>query len=202
MAFDITNLRKVYQSPGFDGYVYTSSDDSWATIVTAGYFNNTDDDLNLAAGDRLEIKASDTEGVVKVSAVSSGSVTVETVSTPAVIEALTGTSSATTSIPVKGFVTVSPVAAADAFQLEGAPVPGEKLDIVNISATTSAIALVLGATTSTVVFEYGVMSGGNALQIKYGGGVSLLGVSATEMRIMGIPMLQSASSLTQNVTSS
>lgn len=54
---------------------YDSATDTLATINTAGYFNNTDDNLRMAVGDLIMVVASDTTATLKVESISSGAVT-------------------------------------------------------------------------------------------------------------------------------
>jgi len=58
---------------------YDSSTDTLATINTAGYFNNSDDNLRMAVGDLIMVVASDATATLKVDSISSGAVTTSTV---------------------------------------------------------------------------------------------------------------------------
>lgn len=75
MAFVAKDLLSMGGRDGFIVYSYVSSSDTIATINTAGYFNNTDDNVNLQAGDMILAKGSDGEQWLNVTSVSSGSVT-------------------------------------------------------------------------------------------------------------------------------
>jgi hypothetical protein len=74
MAFVTNDLLSMGGKEGFIIYSY-SSDDAIATINTAGYFNNIDDNVNLQAGDMILAKGSDGEQWLNVVSVSSGAVT-------------------------------------------------------------------------------------------------------------------------------
>lgn len=77
MAYSSGNLSLLTGAPGDLVYKYDSGSDTMATVITAGYFNNADDNLNLVVDDRIMVDATDGNMWVKVSAVSSGSVTVQ-----------------------------------------------------------------------------------------------------------------------------
>ena len=51
MAYTAGGLTLMNHGNGFSHYRYDILTDSHATIDTDGYFNNADDDLNLAVGD-------------------------------------------------------------------------------------------------------------------------------------------------------
>ncbi len=54
MAFVASNFQNQNSmSPGLGTYIYKSDTDTQATVMASGYFNNTDDFLNLAADDRI-----------------------------------------------------------------------------------------------------------------------------------------------------
>ena len=54
MSFDKTNLTLLSQGNGFGHYRYDTLD-THADMDTAGYFNNTDDEINLAIGDIVDV---------------------------------------------------------------------------------------------------------------------------------------------------
>ena len=76
MAFDYTNFyNKNSMPPGFAKYVYKSDTDTRATVEAAGYFNNEDDLLNLAADDEIQVIGDQGGYTLKVVSISSGAVT-------------------------------------------------------------------------------------------------------------------------------
>ena len=79
MAFTFQDLHLRAGAPGDLTYTYnattTGASDALAEILVAGYFNNTDDDTNLAVDDLIFCSCTDGNMTVRVSAVSSGSVT-------------------------------------------------------------------------------------------------------------------------------
>lgn len=200
MAYSDGNLTTLgLAANGFTFYRYDAGDDTFATASAAGYFNNTDDDIELKANDWVILDCSDTVGMVQVLSVSSaGDVSFTTPGNPSVILAYT-TSVAT--LPTQGVLTVAPASAGILYQLAGDPVAGQSLEIFNISATTSATAIIFAATSSVVKFSYGLATGGATLTLLYQAGVKLRAVSATEYRIMEVSTLQPASSLANVIPS-
>lgn len=76
MAFDSSNLVLLASGPnGQLLYAYEAGSDSMATVAAAGYFNNSDDDLNLTVNDKIEAACSDGDVTLRVESLSSGSVT-------------------------------------------------------------------------------------------------------------------------------
>lgn len=61
--------------PGSSVYHHDAGDDTMATVAAAGYFNNTDDNLNLAVDDVILSICSDGDMFHRVVSLSSGSVT-------------------------------------------------------------------------------------------------------------------------------
>lgn len=77
MAYTAGNLHLRAGAPGDLTYTYDATSDTLATVVAAGYFNNDDDDLNMVAEDLIFVQATDGNCWLRVSAVSSGSVTTQ-----------------------------------------------------------------------------------------------------------------------------
>lgn len=77
MAFTVATLQLRGGAAGALQYVYTNTSDAMATVAASGYFNNTTYLSNFVAGDLLFCVLSDGNMWVRVSAVSSGAVTVQ-----------------------------------------------------------------------------------------------------------------------------
>lgn len=79
MAYTAGNLHLRAGAPGSVFYHYNATSsgasDALAELLVAGYFNNTDDNLNLTVGDTIWCRCTDGYMNVIVSAISSGSVT-------------------------------------------------------------------------------------------------------------------------------
>ena len=71
MAYTAGNLHLRAGAPGDLTYTYDAASDTMATVITSGYFNNTDDDLNLVADDLIFCQCTDGNMWLRVSAVSS-----------------------------------------------------------------------------------------------------------------------------------
>ncbi len=77
MAYAADTLALRSGAPGSLDYYHDAGSDTMATVFTAGYFNNSDDDLNLTVDDLIFSQCSDGDFWHKVSALSSGSVTTQ-----------------------------------------------------------------------------------------------------------------------------
>lgn len=78
MAFTTSNLYNVYSgAPGFGIYIYKSDTDTRETVMASGYFNNSDDNQNLAADDMIYVVGDQGGYCLRVDTVSSGVVTTE-----------------------------------------------------------------------------------------------------------------------------
>jgi hypothetical protein len=77
MAYTAGNLHLRAGAPGDLTYTYDAGSDTLATVLVAGYFNNTDDNLVLTVDDLLFVQAGDGNCWARVSGVSSGSVTLQ-----------------------------------------------------------------------------------------------------------------------------
>src|SRR3990167_299371 len=77
MAYTEGALHLRAGAPGDLTYTYDAGSDALATVLTAGYFNNTDDLLNLTVDDLIFIQAGDGNCCARVSAITSGSVTLQ-----------------------------------------------------------------------------------------------------------------------------
>jgi hypothetical protein len=78
MAYSASNLYN--HGTGYPGnayYTYKSDTDTRQTVMTAGYFNNSDDDLNLTADDTIFVVGDQGGYTLRVDAVTSGSVATE-----------------------------------------------------------------------------------------------------------------------------
>lgn len=77
MAFANADLVLLAHGNGKKLYYHdaSASSDAIATVRAAGYYNNSDDSLNLAAKDMILVNASDGEVLLEVASISSGSVT-------------------------------------------------------------------------------------------------------------------------------
>ncbi len=77
MAYTAGNLHLRAGAPGDLTYTYDAAADTLSTVLVAGYFNNDDDNLNLTVDDLIFVQATDGNMWLRVSAISSGSVTTQ-----------------------------------------------------------------------------------------------------------------------------
>src|SRR3990167_9985291 len=77
MAYTAGGLHLRAGAPGDLMYTYDAGSDSMFTVATAGYFNNTDDDLNLTVDDIIFCDCTDGNMWLQVASISSGSVTTQ-----------------------------------------------------------------------------------------------------------------------------
>ena len=99
MAFSVANL---YQTdgmpPGFARYIYKSDTDTRETVMASGYFNNSDDVVNLAADDQIAVTGDKGGYTMRVDTVSAaGVVTTEMVGQSAWIPVRIASAADTTS---------------------------------------------------------------------------------------------------------
>ncbi|KKN52501.1 hypothetical protein LCGC14_0611900 [marine sediment metagenome] len=139
MAYTAGNLHLRAGAPGDLTYTYDATADTLATVATAGYFNNTDDDLNFVADDLIFVQAGDGNMWLRVSAISSGSVTTQfaggnmPVQTPA-----TGTAAAhSTEVFVGQYEIGTSISSASRFILP-IPYPGAEMMFRKVDSGTAA----------------------------------------------------------------
>lgn len=150
MAFAFATLyQQGSNPPGSALYVYRTADDSRATVEVAGYFNNTDDDQVFAAGDVIFVYATDGFMAIRVSAVSSGSVTTQALNITGPRQLSDNTSTATDTLGY-GHTEIGTGSASKYFI--PAPFPGAmfELYIGATAGTATSIELVTAATAQTI----------------------------------------------------
>lgn len=176
MAFDTAKFSLIGHGRGNKYYLHDAGSDSMATVATAGYFNNTDDNLNLAADDVILSICSDGDMWHRVSAVSSGSVTTQPMSGEGPWRGVVGSASAALSVGVNEIGTGT----ATAFTLP-TPYVGARMRVFQAGSATGGISVATDATTVT-------LNGQGDRTITFdaeGDNVSLLGVSTTRWAILG-----------------
>jgi hypothetical protein len=161
--------------PGSSVYHHDAGDDTMATVAAAGYFNNTDDNLNLAVDDMIVSTCSDGDMMLKVSAVSSGSVTTQRVGNEGEWNGAFGSASVTI-----GYGVSELTGTATNFLLP-APYPGAKVTVIK-SGTADASAVFVTDATSTTLDAAGDRNIGVDAQYE---NFSLLGVSTSRWVVVG-----------------
>lgn len=172
MAYTAGNLSLRPGAPGELFYYYDAGSDTMATVAVAGYFNNTDDNLNLAVDDCIFCQCTDGDLWVRVSAISSGSVTVQAMSLDGPWHGVIGSVSASITVPG---ITELGTGTATAHSLGGAPYIGAKVTITKSGTATGGVTIVTNATTVTID-----AAGDRTITMNgKGQSVTLLGVSTT-----------------------
>ena len=164
-------------APGNAVYYHDAGSDTMATVAASGYFNNSDDNLNLTVDDIIFSQCGDGDFWHKVSAVSSGTVTTQLVSGegPWNGDKSTGTGGN----PLKVGVSELGTGTATDFGTP-TPYPGAKVTAFQSGTGTNHT---LSVSSSGVTFNE---KGDTTITITgIGGGVSLLGVSTTAWAVVG-----------------
>ena len=177
MAYTANTLvANASAAPGNQVYFHDAGSDSMATVLTAGYFNNTDDNLNFAVDDVIYSNCSDGDVWHRVSAVSSGSVTTQVVSGEGPWNDDKSTASQAFSVGISELGTGT----ATAFVLP-TPYPGAKVTVFQSGTATvktiavSSSGVTIDDTGSTTI----TLTGSETAN------VTLLGVSTTRWAIIG-----------------
>lgn len=172
MAYAANTLVLLASGPnGQLTYSHDAGSDTMATVFTAGYFNNTDDDLNLGFDDVVFSICADGHFSHIVSAVSSGSVTTQTVGDRGPFNGDFSTGASTPTIP-HGLNEMGTGTCTS--YLTQTPYPGSYLQIYQSGSATGAV---VNVSSSGVTFdEKGSTS---FVFTTVGGSIELLGVSTT-----------------------
>lgn len=151
MAFTAANLHLLAGAPGDLSYTYDAGADTMATVAAAGYFNNTDDNLNLTADDRIWCQCADGNMTLRVSAISSGSVTCQFAGGNLPIQTFsTGTAAALNTFSV-GFYEVGTSIATASRNVLPTPYPGAEVQVRKVDSGTQVFSFDAGGSGGTGV---------------------------------------------------
>jgi len=174
MAFVNSDLVLLAHGNDKKLFYYSSTSDSLATIYAAGYFNNTDDDIRMSAGDMLSVKGSDGVATLEVTAVSSGSVSTREIGGG---NSVINTGSTTTTLAETGIVKLTGTTIGT-HNLTSSPAAGGRVTILNAGVAAHVITttgtLMIGSTGADTVTLGGI-----------GSGIELLAASTTQYLIVG-----------------
>jgi hypothetical protein len=191
MAYTAGNLHLRAGAPGDLSYTYDAGSDTLATVLTAGYFNNTDDDLVLTVDDLIFVQATDGNCWARVSAVSSGSVTLQFAGGNLPIQtAATGTAAERASLLIGFYEIGSATAAGDCTASRyvlPTPYPGAEVQVRRTDSGTLGRSFDAGgsATGETGITFDGV--GNRRITLtREGEGFHVVGSSTTRWRIVGL----------------
>ncbi len=187
MAYTAGNLHLRAAAPGEQTYIYNATtngaSDTLAEILIAGYFNNSDDDLNLVVDDMIHCRATDGNMMVRVSAVSSGSVTCQFAGgnlppqTPS-----TGTGGSDARLLVGDYEIASSLSTATHYMLP-TPYPGAEVRVNIQSSGTEILHFDCGGATNVV---FNARGDRRIRLLEDGEFFHVVGVSTTRWRIAGI----------------
>lgn len=184
MAYTAGSLHLRAGAPGDLMYKYDAGDDTMATVVASGYFNNTDDNLALVVDDLIFADCTDGTMLLKVSAVSSGTVTTQRIDGNLPIQTwATGTGAAADQALSVGFYEIgTSIATATAGWLP-VPYPGAEVVFRKIGSGTQLMEIDAGSGATAITFD----GTNRRITLGYeGDGFHLVGSSTTRWRIMNL----------------
>jgi len=204
MAYTAGNLSLMTGAVGDLCYKYDAGSDTMATVIADGYFNNDDDDLNLAVDDRILCDCTDGNMWLKVASVTSDYVVTQFAGGDLPIQTFaTGTADALALMEYGHYEVGTSIATASRAVL---PVPyaGAEMVIVKVDSGSQVFSFDAGASASDVaVGGSGNAGGGTGITYDSVGNrriqlqtemdmVHLKGVSSTRWRIYGANINASA----------
>lgn len=183
MAFDVTNLHLRAGAPGDLTYTYDAGSDTMATVNTAGYFNNTDDNVNLIAEDRIWCQCSDGNMWLRVTSVAAaGAVTTQFAGGNLPIQTFaTGTEAALVTLEV-GYYEAGTVVATATRAVLPTPYPGAEVIVRKVGSGTQSQTFDAGGSGATsIVYD---AEGNRRITLRLEGeGFHVVGSSTTRWRI-------------------
>lgn len=146
-----TLVANASAAPGNQIYYHDAVADTMATVLAAGYFNNSDDNLNFAVDDLIFSQCTDGDMWHKVSALSSGSVTTQLVSGEGPYNGVIGTASVALSVGITELGTGTATAFALPTPYIGAKVTVIQMGTLARTVTVSTSGVTLNGQGSTIV---------------------------------------------------
>lgn len=150
MAYTAGNLHLRTGAVGDLTYTYDAGSDTMATVAAAGYFNNSDDDLNLAADDLIWCQCTDGNMWLRVASATSGYVVTQYAGGNLPIQTFaTGTAAALNLLSVGYYEAGTSIATASRNVL---PVPyaGAEVIVRKVDSGTQAFTFEAGASASNI----------------------------------------------------
>lgn len=185
MAYAANTLHLRPGAAGNLAYIHDAGSDTMATVLTAGYFNNTDDDLNLVAEDLIWSQCGDGNMWHRVSAVSSGSVTTQFAGGDLPIQThSTGTAAALNTLSV-GFYEVGTSIATATRNVLPTPYPGARVLVRKVDSGTEVFAFDAGGSGATTITYDSV--GNRKITMRFEGeGFEVVGSSTSRWRLYNL----------------
>lgn len=188
MAFNVANLHLQPGAVGDLAYIYDAGADTMATVIAAGYFNNTDDNINLQAEDVIWCQCGDGNMTLRVSSVSSGSITTQFAGGNLPIQTFaTGTAAELAATPAVGFYEVgTSISSATRFVLP-TPYPGAEIKVHKIGSGTQGIDFDAGGSGATGIV-YNAANGRRITLRQQGETFHVVGSSTTRWRVYDLSL--------------
>ena len=169
MAYTAGNLHLRAAAPGDLSYTYDATADTLATVATAGYFNNEDDDLNLTVDDLIWCQCPDGNMWQRVSAIDSGSaVTTQFAGGNIPVQTFaTGTAAALNTLLVGYYEVGTSIATATRMVL---PVvyPGAEVIVTKVDTGTAILEFDAGGSGATAVYYGPAAATQRQINIRFG----------------------------------
>ena len=184
MAYTAGSLHLRAGAPGDQVYKYDAGSDTMATVVAVGYFNNTDDNLNLTVDDLINCDCTDGYVLLKVASISSGAVTTQRIDGNLPIRTwATGTGAAADQALSHGFYEIgTQISSATAGWLP-APYPGAEVVVRKIGSGTQPMEVDAGSGDTAITFD----GTNRRITLAFEGeGFHLVGSSTSRWRIMNL----------------
>lgn len=192
MAYTAGSLHLRAGAPGDLTYTYDAGDDTMAQVAASGYFNNSDDDLNLVADDLIWCQCTDGNMWLRVSAVSSGTVTTQYAGGNLPIEtAATGTEAALSDTLGVGFMEVGTTISTASRYVLPTPYPGAEFQVRKVDSGTQLFEFDAGGSGATAITYDSVGNRRITLQTE-GEGFHVVGSSTSRWRLRGLEIDASA----------
>lgn len=193
MAYTAGNLHLRAGAPGDLSYTYDAGSDTLATVATSGYFNNSDDDLNLTAEDLIWVQATDGNAWFRVSSVSSGTVTLQFAGGNLPIQTFaTGTAANLVTLSV-GFYEVGTSIATATRAVLPTPYAGAEVQVRKVDSGTQVFTFDAGGSGATGITYDG--PGNRRITLRFEGeGFHVVASSATRWRLRDLDMTATGAS--------
>jgi hypothetical protein len=152
MAFTNASLHLRPGAPGDLIYKYDAGSDTMATVATAGYFNNSDDSLNLAVDDLIYCDCADGNVILKVASISSGSVTTQYAGGDLPINtAATGTAAELSGALIAGYMEVGTSISTASRYVLPTPYAGAVFSVFKVDSGTQVFEFDAGGSGATAI---------------------------------------------------
>lgn len=193
MAFDTSNLHLYGVAEGDRTFTYDAGSDTMATVATAGYFNNTDDNQAFGADDLIFCQCTDGNMWLRVSAVSSGSVTCQFAGGNNPVQThSTGTAAALNTLTY-GYYEVGTSIATATRNVLPTPYPGAEVIVRKVDSGTQTFVFDAGGSGATGVTYDAV--GNRRITLRFEmEGFHVVGSSTSRWRLYGLNLTATGAS--------